>query len=75
MQAATRLVAEKLDMESKHQLRPGPADLHLLVGSCRLEGIAFVYDRLSMRTLLHFCDLYPIDISHLSFNFLCLLLL
>jgi hypothetical protein len=49
-------VAEKPDMESKHQLRPGLADLHGQLG-------------------VHFRDSYPIDVSHLSFNFLFLLLL
>jgi hypothetical protein len=32
-QTVTSLVAEKLVIESKHQTRPGLADLHLLVGS------------------------------------------
>ncbi len=41
----SRLVAAKPVMESKHQLWPGPADLHLLVGSWKLGkgGIAYVY--------------------------------
>ncbi len=36
-------MAENLVIESKHQLRPGPADLNLSVGSWRLGGIAYVY--------------------------------
>jgi hypothetical protein len=42
-QTVTRLVAEKPVIESKHQLRPGPADLHLFAGSWKPEGIAYVY--------------------------------
>jgi len=36
-------VAEKPVIESKHHLRPDLANLHLLVGSWSLWGIAFVY--------------------------------
>jgi hypothetical protein len=42
----------------------GPASCPAeVVGSCRLGGIAYVYDS------------YPIDVFHLNFNILCLLLL
>ncbi len=34
--------AAKPVIESKHQLRPGPVDLHLLVGSWRVGGIPYV---------------------------------
>ncbi len=46
-------------IESNYQLRPGPADLQLLVGSCRLRGIAYVYVRLerSYITLDSMCTL------------------
>jgi hypothetical protein len=37
-QNVTHLVAEKPVFESKHQLRPGPADLHLIVGRFKLGG-------------------------------------
>ncbi len=40
---ATHLVAEKPVIESKHQLQPGSADLHLFAGSWKLGGIAYVY--------------------------------
>jgi hypothetical protein len=43
MQTVTRLVAEKQVIKSKHQLRPGPADLHLSVRNRKLGGIAYVY--------------------------------
>jgi hypothetical protein len=63
------------------------ADLHLLVGSWRLRGIAYIYVWLESSydppechpgqwtACVNFPDSYPIDVSHLSFNFLCLLLL
>jgi hypothetical protein len=35
--------AAKPVIESKHKLRPGPADLHSLAGSWRLGEIAYVY--------------------------------
>jgi hypothetical protein len=35
--------AAKPVIESKQKLRLGPADLHLLVGSWRLRGIAYIY--------------------------------
>jgi hypothetical protein len=31
-------VAEKLVIESKHQLRPSPADLHFLSGELKARG-------------------------------------
>jgi hypothetical protein len=37
-QTVTRLVTRKPVIESKHQLWPSPADLHLFVGSWRLGG-------------------------------------
>ncbi len=57
------------------------------VGSCRVGGIVycmFMFDWSALITpqkatlwtaCVHFRDSYPIDVSHLSFNFLCLLLL
>jgi hypothetical protein len=75
-------LATKLVIESKHQLQPGPADFQLLVGRCRLGGIAYVYVWLE-------CSYDPTEghpgqheytfligiqsTSHLSFNFVCLL--
>ncbi len=35
--------AAKPVIESKYNLRPGPADLHLLVESWSLQGIAYIY--------------------------------
>jgi hypothetical protein len=35
--------AAKQVIESKQKLRLGPADPYLLVGSCRLRGIAYIY--------------------------------
>ncbi len=35
--------AAKPVIESKYKLRPGPADLHLLVGSWNLRWIAYIY--------------------------------
>ncbi len=62
----------------------GPADLHLFVGSWKMGGIAYVYD-LQERFYdppechpgqqAYTSDSYPVDVFHLSFNFLCLLLL
>jgi hypothetical protein len=72
--------AAKPVIENKHKLRPGPADLHLLVGA---EGELWVltyiyvwlyssYGRPRMppwTACIHFADSYPFDVSHLSFNF------
>ncbi len=70
-------------MESKHQLRPGPADLHLLVGSWRLGGIAYVYVWMggfltpqkatlnSMRTLLWFVSYRRLS-PQFQFFFVCM---
>ncbi len=38
--------AAKPVIESKYKLRPGPADLHLLVGGWSLQGIAYICVRL-----------------------------
>jgi hypothetical protein len=68
----TWLVAEKPVTESKHQLRPGPADLHLLMGSWRPYDPPEGHPGLAG---IHFRDSNAVDVSHLSFNFICLLLL
>jgi hypothetical protein len=72
-------------IERKHQLRPGPADLQLLVGRCRLGGYSICLyltgvllwppRRPPWTACVHFRDSDPINVSHLRFNFLCLLLL
>ncbi len=78
--------ATKPVIESKHQLQPGPADLQLLVGRCRLgDSIPGMFmsdwsflmtpQKATLAACVHFRYSYPIDVSHLSFNFLCLLLL
>ncbi len=74
-----------IEIDTLEQLQPGPADLHLLVGRWRQGGggIAYVwlersYDPPEGRPWTgcrHFCNSYPIHVFHLSFNFLCLVLL
>ncbi len=72
--------------ESNHQLQPGQADLHLLVGSWKLGGIVYVFiwlersndppeDYPGLQTYTFIIrNSYPINVFHLSFNFLCLVL-
>ncbi len=71
--------AAKPVIESKYKLRPGPADLHLLVGSWSLEYSLYLCltgelllspRRPPWTACVHFPDSYPVDVFHLSFNFL-----
>ncbi len=82
--AGSNLVAEKPVIESKFQLWPGPTDLQFTVENWKLGGWhMLMFDWSALMTprrqpwteIVHFGDSYPIDVSHLSINFLCLPLL